>query len=66
VEPRTDQDWAAYGGASSLDPAAIELYRRWWELSEICGFTATFRAPHTDDANTRVAWRELRGYLAPA
>ena len=66
VEPRTDQDWAAYGGASSLDPAAIELYRRWWELSEICGYTATFRAPHADDANTRVAWRELHGYLAPA
>jgi spectinomycin phosphotransferase len=66
IEPRTDEDWAAYHGATRVDPAAMELYRLWWELSEICGYTATFRAPHADDGNTRIAWRELRSYLTRA
>jgi hypothetical protein len=64
IEPRDAGDWAAYGGAGRADVATLELYRLWWALSEICGYTTRFRAPHVDDENTRVAWRSLRGYLA--
>lgn len=63
IEPRDDQDWAAYQQTSEADPAAIELYQLWWKLSEICGYVATFQAAHVDDANTRIAWRELQTYL---
>ena len=63
LEPRTDEDWAAYRCATSADPVALELCRLRWPLTDICIFTATFRAPHVDDENTRVAWRGLRGYL---
>ena len=63
IEPRDAADWAAYGVASE------STQRRWsstasaWELSEICGYTAEFHAPHADDENTRVSWRSLQGYL---
>lgn len=63
VEPSTDADWAAYvagGGPERLDPSAIELYRLLWMLSDLTSFTAIFRSPHADDADTRVAWRSLR------
>ena len=63
LEPRTDEDWAAYRCATSADPAALALYRLRWPLTDICIFTATFRAPHVDDENTRVAGRGLRRYL---
>jgi len=61
IEPHDAHDRAAYSVAA--DPAAMELYRLWWDLSEICGYTTQFRAPHADDENTRVAWRSLLGYL---
>jgi spectinomycin phosphotransferase len=64
IEPRDEEEWAAYGFASDADPVAMELYRLWWDLSEICGYTAEFHAPHVDDENTRVSWRSLRQYLA--
>ena len=63
IEPRDDEDWAAYGVASGANPAAMEAYRLGWELSEICGYTAQFHAPHADDENTRVSWRSLQNYL---
>ncbi len=63
IQPRDEEDWAAYGVASGADPIAMELYRLAWELSEICGYTAGFHAPHVDDENTGVAWRSLQGYL---
>jgi spectinomycin phosphotransferase len=63
IEPRGEQDWAAYGVAIGAEPAAMELYRLAWELSEICGYTAEFHAPHMDNENTRVSWRSLQGYL---
>lgn len=56
VEPRDAGDWAVYGGAGPTDPAALELYRVGWDLGEIAGYTAEFRAPHVEDPNTRVAW----------
>ncbi len=63
IPSRDDADWAAYGEADRPDKAALELYRLWWDLSEICGYTAALRAAHVDDGNTRIAWRELRSYL---
>ena len=63
IEPRDAADWAAYGVASRVDPATMEVYRLAWELSEICGYTAQFHAPHADDENTRVSWRSLQNYL---
>lgn len=59
VEPRDDADKAAYacaGGTTEIDPLAMELYRTLWTLSELTLYTADFRAPHAEDANTRVAW----------
>jgi spectinomycin phosphotransferase len=55
--------WMVDPGSTEADQAAIELYRLFWALSEITGYTATFRAPHADDANTRTAWEGLKGYL---
>lgn len=49
---------------TGADTEAIELYRRWWELSEICSYAALLRAPHADDADTRIARRELETYLS--
>lgn len=65
LTPRDDAERAAYGRYPP-DPAAMELYRLRWTLSEICAFTADLRAPHRDDENTRIAWRELSGYLTSA
>ena len=64
IEPRDAADWSAYGLVTEADPAALVLYRLWWDLSEICGYTVEFRDPHVEDDNTRVAWRSLSGYLA--
>jgi spectinomycin phosphotransferase len=64
IEPRDDGDRAAYGGAPRVDPAAIELYRLRWKLADISSFAVALRAPHGDDADTRLAWRELGNYLA--
>jgi spectinomycin phosphotransferase len=63
LDPLDDTDWAAYEVAATADSSTIELYRLAWDLSEICGYASAFHAPHADDANTRVAWRSLRGYL---
>jgi spectinomycin phosphotransferase len=65
LTPRDDAEWAAYG-AYDLDGTALELYRLRWTLSEICAFTHDLRGPHRDDENTRIAWRELSGYLTAA
>jgi spectinomycin phosphotransferase len=69
VEPQDPEEWAAYTCAASArrpDPEAMQLYRLWWELSEIASYTNTFRSPHVDDANTQVAWRELQEYVLAA
>ena len=60
--PERDLWMIAPGNGS--DPEAIDLYRRWWALSEICSYAAFLRSPHTDDADTRIAARELQTYLS--
>lgn len=59
IEPRNSDDRAAYttgGGSRLAGPAALELYRIGWALSELGNYTAEFRALHVEDPNTRVAW----------
>ena len=68
IGPRDADDWAAYDWAAhdwaaAAEPAAMELYRLRWELTDICLFIATLKAPHADDQDTRIASRALTGYL---
>lgn len=66
LEPEADEDWEAYSstsGVSAPNRPAMELYPLWWALSEITGYTETFRSSHGDDANTRVAWVNFQSYL---
>lgn len=59
VEPHNDDDWDAYtssGGSADVDLRALELYRTLWTLGELSLYTCEFRAPHVEDANTRIAW----------
>jgi spectinomycin phosphotransferase len=49
---------------TAANTEAVELYRRLWELSDICSFTALLRARHADDADTRIARRGLETYLS--
>jgi hypothetical protein len=40
-------------------PDLLELYRLRWDLTEVSLYIALFRAPHSDTADTRVAWDGL-------
>ncbi|WP_394824895.1 phosphotransferase [Pendulispora albinea] len=66
LEPLGEDDSTAYTASNPgarIDPEALAFYRLQWTLSEICTYTATFRGPHVDDENTRLAWSELEGYV---
>ena len=47
------------GTGRQLDPAALEFFRLRWDLADLASFTATLRAPHTDNADTRKAYEGL-------
>lgn len=47
-------------------PSMLELYRLRWELSEVAIYTALFRQPHTDDADTSESWKNLNHYVRVA
>jgi aminoglycoside phosphotransferase (APT) family kinase protein len=67
VEPKDEEDWAAYtsaGAAADINPAALELYRLWWTLTELSLSTSTFRSSHSVDENTRVSWAGFESELA--
>ena len=49
----------------TLDGSALELYRRWWDLTEISMFIGDFRRAHRETEDTRVAWAGLTRYLDP-
>lgn len=69
IEPKDDDEWNAYSsraGPTQMRPDAMELFRLWWSLAEICGYVELLRSAHIDDANTRVAWSELQGYISAA
>lgn len=41
---------------------ALEMFRLWWALAEICGYVRLFRRAHTDSADTAESWRNLSHY----
>lgn len=41
----------------------LSLYELWWDLSEIGGYLAQFRAPHSDTEDTQEAWRNLDYFI---
>ena len=62
-DPRIPEDYRALTG-TRVDDEALALYALWWDLTEVCGYTAVFRAPHRETADTRQAWQGLEGYLS--
>jgi spectinomycin phosphotransferase len=65
-----DQDltgWDEYSelaGVASLNRGALELYRTWWELSDIAVFVAGFRGPHERTEDAVASWENLASCLA--
>ena len=52
-------EYVAVVGDASLNPRAIELYRRWWDLADSAIYIALFRNPHARDGNTVASWENL-------
>jgi hypothetical protein len=42
---------------------AVDLFRLWWGLAEICACTSHFRSSHGDGEDDRVSWKGLVYYL---
>lgn len=63
-------DPAAYRAGGDDDapfsPLALRLFRMRWDLGEIGTYVREFRSVHSDDANTRESWNNLRTYLPVA
>jgi len=49
-------EYVAVAGEASLDDDALELYRLWWDLTEIAGYTDLFRRTHGRTADTVASW----------
>ena len=45
---------------------ALDCYRLWWDLGEICWYVTLLRQVHDDDADIRESWHNLEHYLDPA
>jgi hypothetical protein len=43
----------------------LDLYRLQWDLAEIAIYTAQFRRPHDESADTRESWKNLNLFLDP-
>ena len=58
----------AYRRRTGVTPstAAVDLYRLWWDLTEIGGYLGVLRRPHTDTTDIAQSWKGLQQYLAPA
>jgi aminoglycoside phosphotransferase (APT) family kinase protein len=56
---------AAYEARTGIRPLAplLEMYRLLWDLTEIAGYTAFFRAPHAGTADAVESWENLVQYL---
>jgi hypothetical protein len=46
-------------------PAALALYRLWYDLFEIAGYLSLFRHEHADDADAAESWKKLQYFLCP-
>jgi hypothetical protein len=61
-DPAILHHYASKAGVTQL-PDLLELYRLRWDLVEVEADVAQFRRPHSDTADTRVAWDGLRHSL---
>ena len=48
-----------------VDPVAEQLYRLWWDLTEVALFITQFQQPHDDTDDTCQAWQGLERHLDP-
>ena len=57
----------AYASATGVTavPAALNLYRLWYDLDEIGGYLEGFRQPHHDDDDAAESWNNLQHFLQP-
>ena len=57
---------ACYARATGhrVSPAALALYRLWWDLADIAVYVSELRGPHEATQDTTAAWTYLVGYLA--
>jgi hypothetical protein len=62
-EPTGWDEYVAVAGAACLNPEAIELYRRWWDLAEIGIYIELFRRAHERTEDTVKSWESLAEYL---
>ena len=56
-------EYASVAGDVPLNPEALDLYRRRWELADIAIFVRLFRRAHEEEENTVAAFGHLRSYL---
>jgi spectinomycin phosphotransferase len=58
------EEYVAAGGPASLNPDALELYRRWWDLADIAVFLDVCHRPHERTDHTAAAFETLAKTLA--
>ncbi|MET0904052.1 MAG: phosphotransferase [Acidimicrobiales bacterium] len=68
LDPGDGSILEAYRDATGVtpSPAAVDLYRLWWDLTEIGGYLGVLRRPHTDTTDVAMAWKGLQEYCDPA
>ena len=47
-----------------VEPDVLELYKLQWDLVEIAGYTAFFRADHEDTRDAQESWRNLLHFIS--
>jgi spectinomycin phosphotransferase/16S rRNA (guanine(1405)-N(7))-methyltransferase len=68
LDPGDGSVLGAYRRATGLAPAkpALDLYRLWFDLTEIGQYLGELRRPHTDTADIAESWKNLVHFLQPA
>jgi spectinomycin phosphotransferase/16S rRNA (guanine(1405)-N(7))-methyltransferase len=51
---------------TQVQESMLDFYRLQWDLAEIAVYTAEFRRPHEESADTRESWKNLTDFLDPA
>jgi spectinomycin phosphotransferase/16S rRNA (guanine(1405)-N(7))-methyltransferase len=66
LDPGDGSTLRAYTDATgtTLMPAALELYRIRWDLCDLAGYVARFRAPHAASMDDDKSWDELCSVVA--
>ena len=57
-------EYLAAAGHATLNPQAMELYRRWWDLADIALFVDVLRREHDRTEDTAASWENLTKILA--